>query len=331
MGDREYAALLERIKGRRARKARLTSALAAATVAVVGAPLSDAEYREWAATIADRLGLQFPPSRAHFLRERLWARARANGLASLNHYHTFLAGRPREWDELADALTVNESRFYRHEGTFDALRERVLPELVRRREAAGRDGAADWRRLSLWSAGCSTGEEAYTLAMTALETVPLPRIWKLEVLGTDLSPRNVARARAGVYSARRLEALPPAWRERYAAPDAGGPPGAAGLKPARDPAGGSTYRMGELVRGITTFRAHNLCDARWGVPPQDVIVCQNVLLYFGQQERVRVLDRFYETLRPGGYLLVGAAELPTAPVRQGLRPSRLGDALAYRK
>lgn len=280
------------------------------------APLSAAEHEAWSALIAGRLGLHFPPARSGFLRDRLWRRVRHHGLRGLGHYQAFLASNPQEWDALADLLTVNETRFCRDQGLYGVLRERIVPELARRRE----QGPGP-RRMMLWSAGCSTGDEAYTLAMTALESVPLPMLWDLRVLGTDLSPRNIAQARAGVYPAARLAALPAEWLSRYTI--------ALGRAAATEPE--ARYQVREKVRALTTFRVHNLCDDFWGVPAQDVIVCQNVLIYFRRQEQLRVLRRLYDTLQPGGYLLVGATELPLEPLRPGLKPRRMGDTLVYQR
>lgn len=279
--------------------------------ALGSAPLGAAESDDWATTIAERLGLAFPPSRRAFLEERLWARVRALGLAGPALYRAYLLKRPDEWDALADLLVVTESSFFREEASFRALHERIIPELVQRRETTG----ALRRELALWSAGCSTGEEPYTLAMIALETLPNPALWEVRVLGSDLSGRNIARARAGVYDARRLANLPSPWRQRHAAGDEG----------ARE------VRMGATVRAVTTFRQHNLCGEDWPIGSQDVVVCQNVIIYFRREDQVRVLNRLYDTLRPGGYLLVGATELPTAPIRPGLTPVRVGDTLAYHR
>lgn len=287
-----------------------------ATAAGAAAQLSAAEHEAWSALIANRLGLHFPAARSRFLQERLWRRVRHHGLYGLGHYQAFLANNPQEWDALADLLTVNETRFCRDHGLYHVLREQILPELARRRE----QGPGP-RRMMLWSAGCSTGDEAYTLAMTALESVPLPMLWDLRVLGTDLSPRNIAQARVGVYPAARLAALPPEWLSRYTV--AVGHAAAAGA--------GGGYQMREKVRALTTFRVHNLCDDFWGVPAQDAIVCQNVLIYFRRQEQLRVLRRLYDALQPGGYLLVGATELPLEPLRPGLKPRRMGDTLVYQR
>lgn len=278
-----------------------------------GAPiaLDEAESNEWASMIAEHLGLYFPPGRRQFLAERLWARVRALDLQSPALYRAYLLGRPQEWAILADALVVTESRFFREEGNFRALREQILPELVRRRETTG----ALRRELALWSAGCSTGEEAYTLAMIALETLPLPSIWGLHVLGSDLSGRNIGHARAGRYDARRLEDLPAAWRERYIVGEAAE----------------QRVRVGAALRRVTSFRQHNLCGDDWPIGSQDVIVCQNVIFYFRREDQLRVLNRLYDTLRPGGYLLVGATELPTVPIRPGITPAHVGDTLAYHR
>lgn len=272
--------------------------------------LAVAQAEDWATTIAAELGLFFPPSRHRFLEERLWSRTLAVGLSSIERYRAHLTTHHAEWAELAEALVVTESRFFREEGTFRALCDVLLPESVERRD---RDGSR--REIAFWSAGCSTGEEAYTLAILALETVPMPTIWDLRVLGSDLSARNIAHAREGYYDPRRLESLPVTWRERYIVEDAAG----------------RVAQIGAPLRLLTTFRQHNLCGADWPIGAQDVICCQNVLFYFRREEQLRVLNRLYDTLRPGGALLIGATELPLVPIRAGVTPARIGDALAYRR
>jgi len=268
------------------------------------------ESEAWANLIAAELGLFFPVGRRRSLEERLWSRMQSLGLASPASYRAYLDSHPEEWGALADVLVVTESRFFREEASFRALRESILPECIARRETGG-----GRRELSFWSAGCSTGEEAYTLAMIALETVPLPTIWDLHILGSDLSARNIDHAREGIYDQRRLENLPAEWRARYAEEDA----------VARQ------ARMSAAVRLLTTFRQHNLCGEPWPIGSQDVIVCQNVIFYFRREDQLRVLNRLYDTLRPGGALLIGATELPLAPIRAGVSPARVGDALAYRR
>ena len=272
--------------------------------------LAAPEVAEWSATIAGELGLFFPPGRQRFLEERLWSRTVALGLTSVALYRAYLASHAGEWAELAEALVVTESRFFREAGTFHALQGSILPECVERRD---RDGSR--REIAIWSAGCSTGEEAYTLAMLALETVPLPTIWDLRVLGSDLSAQNIAHAREGRYEPRRLDDLPVAWRARYI----------------EDDPAGRLVVIGAALRLLTTFRQHNLCGDDWPIVAQDVICCQNVLFYFRREEQLRVLNRLYDTLRPGGALLIGATELPLVPIRAGVTPARIGDALAYRR
>lgn len=269
----------------------------------------------WSELVAARWGLYFPPERQATLRDRLGSRARALKLRDLAAYREYLDRHPEEWQRLADALIVAESRFYREADTARALAEEILPELLGHHEVGG----SGRRELALWSAGCSTGEEAYTLAMIALEAVPLATTWDLRILGSDLSASNVASARAGIYDARRLIELPAGWQERYTTPL---PPTSAGM---------TRVQVRPELRLPTTFRQHNLCGTVWPIGAQDVIVCQNVLFYFRRAEQLRVLNRLYDTLRPGGTLIVGATELPTSPLRPGIAPRRLGDTFVYER
>lgn len=273
------------------------------------------EVAVWSELIASRWGLHFPPGRQATLRARLGSRVQTLKLRDLAAYQEYLGRHPEEWQRLADALIVAESRFYREPDTARALAEEILPELLRHHEVGG----SGRRELALWSAGCSTGEEAYTLAMIALEAVPLATTWELRILGSDLSASNVASARAGIYDTRRLTELPTGWQERYTTPLP------------RANAEVRRVQVAPALRLPTSFRQHNLCGEIWPIGAQDVIVCQNVLFYFRRAEQLRVLNRLYDTLRPGGTLIVGATELPTSPLRPGIAPRRLGDTFVYER
>ena len=201
-------------------------------------------------------------------------------------------------DRLAPHLTVGETYFFRDMETLGVLRDRVFPELTRR-------GGT----VRIWCAGCSSGEEAYTVAMLAQEVLPPER---LEILGTDLNPRSLRKARKGHYTRWSFRGVPSPWVERFFTRL---PEGVRSVKP--------RFRQG------ISFREGNLLDPASPFPdgrPADVILCRNVLIYFEEAAIRRVLSLFRQTLSPEGWLVVAPAE---APLVQGFGFHPLGRTSAF--
>jgi chemotaxis protein methyltransferase CheR len=188
-----------------------------------------------------------------------------------------------ELREMVDALTTNKTAFFREPDHFDFLRERL-------RAASGQG-----RRVRLWSAGCSSGEEAYSLAIVAREELE-PQT-DVRVLATDLSVRMLSRARRGVYSAAALSAVPAAvLRHHFAAVEGGS----------------DSWVVHDDVRALVRVARLNLVE-RWPMRgPFDAIFCRNVMIYFDEGTRQRLIERFWELLAPGGHLFVGHSESLTA-------------------
>lgn len=267
------------------------------------------ELAAWQALVGERLGLHFPLSRLHLLQTALARRKWAGCHRSLSDYRDYLEATPGEWHHLADELTIQETSFFRQADVFRALKDELVPDLIERRT---REGTS---QLRLWSAGCSTGEEAYSLAMTVLEVLPFPWLWDVSVLGTDLSQSAIDTARRGEYSSSRLRGMDD---ERLKAWFNEGP-------------GSSSVMVGSKLRAITTFRRHNLVGRDWPLPQHDIILCQNVLFYLSPAVRVPLLERLFTSLLPGGYLIVGPAELPAGALPGGARPITRGGILVYRR
>jgi chemotaxis protein methyltransferase CheR len=221
------------------------------------------------------------------MERRLWPRLEALGLADFGTYHRYLcydAQRRAELEAAIEALTTHETYFFREPLQLRAFSEEVLPQLQRRNAAA--------RRLRIWSAGCSTGEEAYTLAML-LKASNLFEGWDVEVYGTDISRRVLAQARRGEYGPSALRATPPDMLARFF-----------------ERVAGTRVRVREDVRAWVSFGHLNLLDEATAqlVPRMDVIFCRNVMIYFDGPARRRLVGLFRERLVPGGYLLLGHSE-----------------------
>ncbi|HJZ85399.1 MAG TPA: protein-glutamate O-methyltransferase CheR [Polyangia bacterium] len=241
-----------------------------------------------------------PPAWA--LRARVELRMLEAGAKSPEAYVERLANDPRELGLLCEALRVGETRFFRHRAHVAALTGLVIPDLLARR--------AQTRRLRAWSAGCATGEEAYTLAMLLLEA--LPRGFSVRVLATDLSAAALAHARTGRYSEAAVSGVPAQLAERWLA---------------RARGGGFEVRP-ELAR-VVELREHSLTGADFP-RERDLILCRNVLIYFDRAARERALDRLLVSLAPGGYLLLGYAEFLRG--RDGeVETVRSPDGVVYRK
>ncbi|WP_199732790.1 MULTISPECIES: protein-glutamate O-methyltransferase CheR [Corallococcus] len=221
------------------------------------------------------------------MERRLWPRLEALGLADFGAYHRYLrydAQRIAELEAAVESLTTHETYFFREPAQLKAFCEELLPLLEKKN--------ARTRRLRLWSAGCSSGEEAYTVAMLLKDSGRFDD-WDVEVHGTDLSRRVLAVARRAEYGPSALRATPPDLLERFFVP-----------------AGVNRVRVRDDVRAWVSFGHHNLADEATSqlVPRTDVVFCRNVMIYFDQAMRRRVLGVIRDRLCPGGYLLLGHAE-----------------------
>jgi chemotaxis protein methyltransferase CheR len=221
------------------------------------------------------------------MQRRLWPRLEALGLKDFSSYYRYLrfdAQRRAELETAIEALTTHETYFFREPRQLKAFTEEVLPVLERRNARA--------RRLRLWSAGCSSGEEAYTVAML-LKASGRFEGWDVEVYGTDISRRVLAQARQGEYGPSALRATPKEELERYFTQ-----------------VGPNRVRVRDEVRAWVSFGHHNLLEPESALPVSrmDAVFCRNVMIYFDTPARQRVLRLIYDKLVPGGYLLLGHSE-----------------------
>ncbi|MGE4578190.1 MAG: protein-glutamate O-methyltransferase CheR [Desulfuromonadales bacterium] len=254
--------------------------------------LSTQTFNELSHFIYDELGIKMPPGKKTMLEGRLTKRMRALGLESHDDYcrHVFSEeGQGEELVHLLDAVTTNKTDFFREPSHFDYLTATTLPELARTY------GAGMRRRLRLWSAGCSTGEEPYTLAMVLsdyAETVPG---FKFDIFATDISTRVLEKARRAVYEKRLIAPVSPAFRKKY-------------LLKSKDP-NSPLVRIAPAQRAQVTFGRLNFMDDDFGWPePMDIIFCRNVIIYFDKPTQEALMNRFCRYLRPGGYLFLGHSE-----------------------
>lgn len=251
------------------------------------ADMSQADFHDWQALLEARTGVVISEQRRAFLQTNLSTRMRELGVTDYASYYRQVTDGPRgavEWSTLLDRLTVQETRFFRHMASFEALEN-----YLQNRLAAGLS-----RPWEMWSVGCSSGEEAYSLAITAAQVLQGSESPEhFAVTGTDISQGALGRARDGCYSPRRLEHVSAELLERYfvAQPD------------------GRFKVVPALASRVCSARLNVLELARAPMSGMDVIFCQNLLIYFRRWRRRDILNHLAESLVPGGLLVVGVGEV----------------------
>ena len=254
--------------------------------------MSDRDFKRLGAFIYDQCGIKISPAKKPMLEARLQRRLRGLSLKSFGEYCDYLFG-PRGMEEelvrMIDLVTTNKTDFFREPSHFDYLRENCLSELV----DAGRAGFR--KKLTVWSAGCSTGEEPYTLAMVLSEFAETHPGFQYTVIATDISTRVLATAALGVYETDRIGPVPLAMKKKY-------------LLKSRDKSNG-LVRITPELRAHVKFRRLNFMDGDFGLrEPVDIIFCRNVIIYFDKPTQENLLHRFHRHLAPGGYIFLGHSE-----------------------
>ncbi len=251
--------------------------------------LGDALLERFSALIYERSGVRVPPQKKTLLSNRLRRRLRATGLPSFDAYYRRLTELPEnhpEWAEFLQEVTTHETYLFRDEVHWTWLQRVYLPEVIL---AASRGERP--RELRFWSAACSTGDEAYTIAACIASRLPQIDQWRVEILGTDLGAGAIARAQEGKFGARAMRLVPPEIRRRFFIEDRAS----------------QTWTAGPELRSMVTFRRHNLMTPIIS-RPFDMVFLKNVLIYFDAESKRRALKYVGGAVRPGGYLVTGAAE-----------------------
>jgi chemotaxis protein methyltransferase CheR len=254
--------------------------------------MSDQEFSRFSAFIESELGIKMPVAKKTMLEARLQKRLRALSLSSFAEYYDAVFGMGTDGAELIcliDAVTTNKTDFFREPVHFDYLTRAAVPELLRPGEA-GRT-----RDLMIWSAGCSTGEEPYTIAMVLSEFRRTNPAFRFTVIGTDISSRVLEAAATAIYETDKIEPIPLPFRKRY-------------LLRSRDPDKG-LVRVAPELRSMVQFHRVNLMDDRYGLEgTMDVVFCRNVIIYFDRVTQQKLVIKLIRCLREGGYLFMGHSE-----------------------
>lgn len=261
--------------------------------------MNDAQIQLFIQLIAAHTGLQIRPQDRSGLCQKLLTRMKAVKIAFPEKYYQMLAAPSREsqseWRELALLLTTNESYFMRDKGQFSLLEKVIFPELIaQKRKLHETFGIKP--TLRIWSAGCSTGEEPYSLAIILKQLIPDWEKWKILVLGTDINQEVIEKAQRGIYSPWSFRLVDPELQRRYFDRRK------------------IDWKINRNLRQLVSFSCVNLVtdtfpDIYTDINNMDLILCRNVFVYFEDQYISQVLKKFAKTLRPGGYLMTGHAEV----------------------
>lgn len=274
--------------------------------------LDDKDFHLFQNFIAERSGISFAADQKHTLATLLSERLAVSKFSSFSEYYESLrvpGQGQEEFSRLINLLTVQETAFFRYPAQYKIIRHLVLPELLSAKRRGGD------RSLRLWSTACSTGEEAFSLAMTVLDAGVDPKEWEIEILATDINTEALAQARKGQFGKKSLARVDQDLQRRFFDRMRTG------------------YRVKEEVSSLVNFVQLNLTDSQLSESvdsPFDIILCCNVFIYFDQETTQELAGRFSETLREGGYLFLGPSDTLWESI-DGLSQVDIADLIIYQK
>ncbi len=248
---------------------------------------TEKEFIQLQELVRRHCGINLSAEKQDIVYGRLSRRLRALELGSFSEYCRMIeAGHEDELEHFTNALTTNLTAFFREQHHFEYLREVALPELMERNARS--------QRLRIWSAGCSTGEEPYSIAMTLLEAMPQIEKWDVRILATDVDTNVINTAISGIYAGEKVNEVPAQCLKSWFQKGKGGRQGVVRVAPA--------------VRNLVSFRRLNLIH-EWPMKGLfDIIFCRNVVIYFDKPTQQQLFDRFADILAPGGHLFIGHSE-----------------------
>jgi chemotaxis protein methyltransferase CheR len=267
--------------------------------------LSEHELSEIRMLIEERTGIHFDESRERFFSTRVLEHLHARGLTRGNDLLRAIRRTNVEYEALLERLLTQETSFFRYPAVYEAFEKRVLPELHAKKFWK------DPRTLRVWSAGCSTGEEPYSIAITIVDSLSFADSWNVEILATDVGRHALKHAERGIYSGRSIASVSAKQLGTHFSPAEMG------------------HQIKSRLKKMITFAQMNLTSSVY-MGRMDMIFCMNVLIYFTEERRRAMVQRFYDALEPGGYLFLGHSEsISKMPVK--FQAIVLSDCILYRK
>ncbi len=243
--------------------------------------LTDADFELFRKVIYDESGITFSATNRSILDSRLKERLRDKNMNDVRSYYSLIMSDKEEMKVLLDSVTTNLTRFFRNQPHFDTLVHYVIPALIEEKKKRGEN------TIRIWSAGCSTGEEPYTIAMILKDILPPP--FTFEIMASDLSLKCLMVGKQGFYEEARIQGIPPNYLDRFFTKN------------------GSGYQVVDDVKKHIRFDYHNLKhDA--GLRNLDIVFCRNVLIYFDDEAQLAVVNRFYDSMAAHSFLFIGHSE-----------------------
>ena len=242
--------------------------------------LSDADFENYRNLIYKESGIHFTSTNRSILESRLKERLRDRSIDSVRTYYTTISSDQGELKSFLDSITTNLTRFFRNQAQFDALEHYIIPELFKIKQTGE-------KIIRIWSAGCSTGEEPYTIAMLLSSILPPP--WKFEIIASDLSLKCLMTAKEGFYAENRIEGIPDAYLKKFFDKVEKG------------------YKVHQDIMSRIRFDYHNLKNDS-GMRSQDIVFCRNVIIYFDEAAQLNVINKFWESMSAKSFLIIGHSE-----------------------
>lgn len=244
--------------------------------------LNDIDYEKFRKVIYDECGITFSTTNRSILDSRIKELLRKKNIETPAEYLALVLKNPEEMKLMLDSVTTNLTRFFRNQPHFDAFSKYVIPAIVEQKKSTGGD-----RTVRVWSAGCSTGEEPYTIAMVLKET--LPPGFNFKVTASDISLKSLMVGQQGFYADSKVDGIPPAYLDKYFTKVDGG------------------YQVKKEIQDTIHFDYHNLMNDS-GTRNLDVVFCRNVLIYFDEAAQLSVINRFWDSMAAQSYLFIGHSE-----------------------
>ncbi len=258
----------------------------------MGININDKEFSLFQRLIYNESGIDLSPAKKELLKSRLMKRLREKSLTSFKEYYRYVTEEDATGEELIsmlDCISTNLTEFFRESEHFEFLSKKVLPALLEKKKK-GRE-----KKIRIWCAGCSTGEEPYTISMVLMEHMRQIGVWDVKILATDLSTRVLKKAMQGIYAKDRLKGIPLQLLNTYFK---------RGVHNLID-----HYQIQDFLRNMVVFRRLNLTDETFPFKGQfDFIFCRNVMIYFNKQTQAELVSKFHRHLVPDGYLFIGHSE-----------------------